>query len=588
MTAEVSKDTAQTAPLGSVKDREPWQFEMDAEFRVLVTKLVSEHLAAQPTRDNEMIKLLELSQQSLKDSNDAMRTKLDKEWDKPQKVLTGISVIAAVFFGFNWFQQYAATQDFRSQTAALREQAKTVDEQFELFEEFDSEYHAHVERDQARRASSLRILALLDVARDQLIHRKNFDRALHYAGEASKELESLKAIEEPKKSEGDYKIAGGLARMCSQLDGAISLIQAECYFERGRPQDLALLRNAASRVVTSGCGCLEGHYFLGLCNLLESEQCHGSESEAFARTAVDELKKAIGEKGRSTLASIFLGAVQLEHGNLDAAIANAGDFLEDFPASPEGRRRLPADMQAQIWAASFIKELALFVKSPKKIEDRFGCTVDVGAIGPAEAAILERVFLRLARRKGTLLSDEREADKFACACLRCGLMLQRMSCGTPEDCSNGGCTAASPEVSSMPTRMLHDYGVIERVDLPPISRNLALGRRQENGDVVMTVARAVVVEETRDVVEEDGTEQELQIQVEKVEYVQVLIEAGYQLQPDHYVVGAVYPTAEDEAESSESPTGGLPQAEAGAVAAPPAAPSAEAAPAPSSSSSAPE
>jgi tetratricopeptide (TPR) repeat protein len=532
MTAEVSPNTEQTTQAQGVRESELSQFELGDELRVLVTKLVNEHLAVQPTRDSETIELLKLSQQSLKDSHEAMRTKLDKEWDIPKNVFTYIALGATVFFGINLFQQYAATSNFNSQTEALRKQSDDVDEQFTLFKSFESEYHAQVERDQMRRASSLRILALLDVARDQLIHQKNYDRALHYADEAGKELESLKRIQEPKSSEGDYKVAGGLARMCSQLDGAISLIQAESYFQRGRPQDLNQLRVTASRVVDSGCGCLEGHYFLGLCSLLESEHRQNNEATAAKHEAVVELQKAIGKEGRSNLASVFLGAVHLELGNTDAAIANAENFLEDFPPSIDGRRRLSPDTQARIWAASIVKELAAFVRSPSRIADDSGCSVDVGAIGLSESAVLERLFLRLARKKNILFRDGRQSDQFGHACLRSATLLQSVSCGVAVNCPDGNCGSPNDFVSPL---LLSEYGVIPRVDLPPVSRDLRLGMPQQNGDTMMLVQKAVIETQVVTMIDEDDVETELTYQIESAQFVPVVVKYGKEVPADHYV-----------------------------------------------------
>ena len=532
MTADFSNTSPQTAPNQNVNEKEPWQFEKDVELQTLVKMLVDERIAAQPTRENKNIEQHPLSQTSLQDSNEALRVKLENEWDKPRRVFTYITIGASVFFGINLFQQLFAIINFNSQMDALRDQSKEVDGQIARFKSFESDYHAYVERDQTRRASSMKILALLDVARDQLIHQKNYDRALHYADEARDELESLKSIPEPKASEGEYRSAGELARMCSQLDGAISLIHAESYFQRGKPQDLNLLRAAASRVVDSGCGCLEGHYYLGLCNLLESEQLRGGDAETAERTAVEELQKAVGAEGRSSLASVFLGAVQLELGNLDVAIANADNFLEDFPASFEGRRRLSSDTQARIWAASIVKELASFVRSPTKIVDDSGCSVDVGAMGPMESALLERLFLRLVRRKNILFKDGRQSDLFGYACLRSAVLLRSVSCGMSASCPGGHCSPPDDFVSPL---MLKEYSVIPRVDLPPISSDLRLGVAQENGDTLMMLVQIVMDEEQVRIVDENDVETSFSYKAEKAIVVTVTIKAGNTAPPGHYI-----------------------------------------------------
>lgn len=366
--------------------------------------------------NEEVFHLLSTSNEVLRSTNDALQRELtkvvDAQWWLP-KVAFGVgTAIFGILFAKNLWDGQEAISSLKMELGEainkrerLEESWKTLTTNYDdLNSRFDlskTEFLALQEKTVAVDKAAHRIFSLVSLGQSHLHQRQDPARALHYAELAKDELTSANAL-----ADKDDNIK----QLVNQLASIVWVLRAEAAWQRNDDIDMRTVSESADQLLSLGCvepnSCEsnEGRFYRGIVDLWSGADPGDSIGEDVRRKrlerCVNEFRHENSIGGNAAVASLYLGATHFELGEYTKCVTEMETFLGRHPRSKSERERLSSRTRAELAIAEAWQRQAKFLQGDMlALEGDFSCSIDIGAIGPGEGRLFEKLLSNSIRRR---------------------------------------------------------------------------------------------------------------------------------------------------------------------------------------------
>ena len=457
------------------------------QFREEVEKAVAQTADRSPS-----IQALETVIESLKQSNESLRTRLDAEWERPKRLFNLIAIVAGFFFAIHWGQEFFAVSELSSRAEALRTDSQKIRELNDRYQNQLSD--AQVVSQITMSAHTAIHRSVLETARatDELVYRDDPIRAarlaIGVADSLTDEVSRLKQAEATLKSRWEGK--DDLVTALRDGEKRALSVYGECLVQSGK---LLALDNTSRRILSIDADDSDGHYFAAIAQLAKLDFSRVRSDDGESIPQLPELGSVIVDfrhaaaAGNGT-AGLLLALCHLNRSEFKLARKEAEDVLTIYSAA--GTRRDP-QFKAIATIADAITVAADLLASPDShvaIPLVGACRTGDGVLEKAEGQMIKSFIALLRMRRKDLLDDFNSQARVGILCLMLERFIDNACGGSVTACSSGFCggtatgyvsdtdwlpLAAAAGLSFEPWK-LTEIGVT--ADVPRLSNDSSLGR----------------------------------------------------------------------------------------------------------------